>query len=321
MPWIIGIDEAGYGPNLGPFVMTSVACRIPRELEGANLWKVLKKAVRRPGSANNGRLLIEDSKVVYSSSGGLLGLEMGVLAALFPRPAADRNNLREFLEPLCPGHHVDLKAEPWYSGSSLVPIVADPFELQTAADRFQRTCSAQSVAFGLVRSVILFPRKFNTLLDRWGSKGAVLGEALAELLQCNLGIENDDEPVSILVDKHGGRNMYTAILQNALPQSFVLAREESMERSVYELLGLERQVSVVIQPRADAEQFCVALASMVSKYVRELLMRDFNVFWQEQLPGLTPTAGYPGDASRFYEAIRPAIARLGIPEPALWRRK
>ena len=29
MPWIVGLDEAGYGPNLGPFVMSLVAFRVP----------------------------------------------------------------------------------------------------------------------------------------------------------------------------------------------------------------------------------------------------------------------------------------------------
>jgi ribonuclease HII len=320
MPWIVGIDEAGYGPNLGPFVMTSVACRIPEELVGANLWKVLKKAVRRPGSANNGRLLIEDSKIVYSPPGGLLALETGVLAALFLPKLEELSTAGRFLEALCPSHS-DLRSEPWYAGVRSVPVVADLADVQTAAARFVRVCQAQTVHFGLIRSVIICPRQFNALLDQWGSKGAVLGQALADLLQCNLCSENDGEPVSVLVDKHGGRNTYIAILQDALPQGFVLARGESMERSVYEVLGLQRPVTIVIQPRADAEQFCVALASMVSKYVRELLMCDFNEFWQEQMPGVIPTAGYPGDASRFYEAIRPAIARLGIPEPALWRRK
>jgi hypothetical protein len=50
-------------------------------------------------------------------------------------------------------------------------------------------------------------------------------------------------------------------------------------------------------------------------------MAEFNGFWREQVPGLRPTAGYPADARRFYEAIRPAAERLGIPEAALWRRK
>ena len=77
----------------------------------------------------------------------------------------------------------------------------------------------------------------------------------------------------------------------------------------------------VESPRADAEHFCVALASMVSKYLREVLMLEFNRFWQGHVPGLKPTAGYPGDAARFFDAIRPAAKLLGIPEAALWRRK
>src|SRR5262249_42041986 len=101
----------------------------------------------------------------------------------------------------------------------------------------------------------------------------------------------------------------------------VVAQEEGMARSVYQVQGLRRAVRLTFQPRADAEHFCVALASMVSKYVREMLMREFNRFWQEQVPGLKPTAGYPMDSARFFAAIRPAVQRLGLPETAVWRRK
>ena len=60
---------------------------------------------------------------------------------------------------------------------------------------------------------------------------------------------------------------------------------------------------------------------MVSKYLREVLMLEFNTFWQSHVPGLKATAGYPGDAARFFDEIRPLAQRLGIPEAALWRRK
>jgi ribonuclease HII len=97
--------------------------------------------------------------------------------------------------------------------------------------------------------------------------------------------------------------------------------EESMTRSTYRVHGLGRSLALTFQPRADRECFCVALASMVSKYLRELLMGEFNRFWQGHVPGLKSTAGYPGDASRFLEAIRPAAATLKIPEGAIWRQK
>jgi hypothetical protein len=60
---------------------------------------------------------------------------------------------------------------------------------------------------------------------------------------------------------------------------------------------------------------------MASKYLRELLMLEFNRFWQTHVPGLKPTAGYPGDSARFLAEVRDAAARLGISEAALWRRK
>jgi hypothetical protein len=60
---------------------------------------------------------------------------------------------------------------------------------------------------------------------------------------------------------------------------------------------------------------------MVSKYLRELLMGEFNRFWQRHLPGLQPTAGYPGDAERFWTAIQPVAQRLQIPPRVLWRRR
>jgi hypothetical protein len=74
MAWIIGIDEAGYGPNLGPLVMSSVACRVPDEQLDADLWRLLAAAVRRGGDRDDGRLVVDDSKVVYSTSRGLAGL-------------------------------------------------------------------------------------------------------------------------------------------------------------------------------------------------------------------------------------------------------
>jgi ribonuclease HII len=320
MPWILGIDEAGYGPNLGPFVMSSVAVRVPEEFAGANLWQVLRKAVRRAEETEDGRLLIEDSKVVYSSARGLAQLERGVLAAA-AAAVEQAFPLEHYVERICPAAHPELRQECWYHGATALPLESTREELQGAVTRFRQGCEEAGVTLGLIRSVVVCPSRFNALLDQWQSKGAVLGRSLAELLQVNRCPDEGKDSIAVFVDKHGGRNTYAPMLQDALPEGMVVAHEENKDRSVYSVLGLDRSLRLTFQPRADAEHFCVALASMVSKYLREVLMLEFNQFWQRHVPGLKPTAGYPGDAGRFFRDILATAERLGISRDVLWRHK
>jgi hypothetical protein len=321
MAWVIGIDEAGYGPNLGPFVMSAVACRLPDERAGESLWHALRPAVRPEGVEDDGRILVADSKVVYSTARGLLGLERGIHAALGPCLGRDPRTLHACLEGVCPEGVEELRGEAWYRGTSAVPAHAEVGELAGLAERFAAACAGAGVGEWRARSAVVCPPRFNALVAESGSKGSVLAHALAGLLRHSRESLPGDDPLWFFVDKHGGRNAYAAFLQHALPDGFVLAQQEGMARSVYQVHGLGRAVRVTFQPRAEAEHFGVALASMASKYLRELCMREFNQFWLEQVPGLKPTAGYPGDSARFFDAIRPAAQRLGIAEERLWRRK
>ena len=72
-------------------------------------------------------------------------------------------------------------------------------------------------------------------------------------------------------------------------------------------------------PRADPTDGLVALASIVSKTVRELWMDVFNAYWLARMPGLRPTAGYPpipcGSGRRSS-----AVCRARGHDPAHWWR-
>jgi ribonuclease HII len=318
MTWLIGIDEAGYGPNLGPLVMSAVACRVPDSVAGANLWQVLSRTVRRGSDSDDDRLLIDDSKIVYSTARGLQGLERGVHAV----PGVyEQGDLDGWLAARCAGGHGDLCLEPWYRGDTALPVVTDPLALSDGIARFEEGCATAGITDWLVRLVVICPPRFNSLVDSSGTKGAVLAHALASLLCQIEAAARGPDALQFFIDKHGGRNNYAALIQHGLQQGVVAVMEEGMDRSAYRVYGLGRDAHIVFQPRAETEHLCVALASMVSKYVRELCMSEFNRFWRVRVPGLKPTAGYPTDATRFWRAIRPAAAKMGLTEAQLWRRK
>jgi hypothetical protein len=130
----------------------------------------------------------------------------------------------------------------------------------------------------------------------------------------------DGQPISVVCDKHGGRNRYAPLLGEHFPDFMIEIHGESRQRSVYRFGPDGRRMEFCF--RVNAER-CLpaALASMASKYLRELAMRPFNDFWCSRVPGLAPTAGYPQDARRFKIAITAVQCELGIEDNTIWRVK
>ena len=72
MPYLIGIDEAGYAPNLGPLVVGGTLWEVPEP--DCDLYHLLRSSVSRSGSAR--KVAIADSKLLHSPD-SLQNLEIG----------------------------------------------------------------------------------------------------------------------------------------------------------------------------------------------------------------------------------------------------
>ena len=314
--WRIGIDEAGYGPNFGPLVMTAVAWHVDDGIRDDDLWKTLRRVACRCGPKRRpNQLLVDDSKKVYRSGDGVGELECTVLAVL---ESLEPATLRDLLDHLgSPGHEVE---EDWLVGITALPVEITPDRRQTSNRDFHEACQKSGVVRRLVRSRVVGTPRFNALVDRFDSKGAVLAMSLIELARWCIAQEPAENLV-VTVDKHGGRNFYGAILQEISPDAWVTPRVESMRESVYDVRLPGRTMTIAFRPEADANSFETALASIVSKYVRELCMREFNAYWRQHHPEIEPTAGYPGDATRFLDAIRPTLTRMEMPLDRVWRKR
>lgn len=311
MPWVVGIDEAGYGPNLGPLVQAAVALHLPdHDIAG---WDTLKPAVRRCREKADGRLLIDDSKKVYTR-GGLEALEFGVHALV---GCSARKEFGHFLYSVSQLKWIEeLVLENWFDSEELVPLREPP------AVNLRDATIDISVNIGTTAAKLTPARQFNRVVDRTASKATVLSDGLCELLtDIPATLASDREPIIFLCDKLGGRNYYAAIVQDAFPDGWVVIQKEAAEESRYRVELLDRPITITFRPRADGDSVAVALASMLCKYLREVCMRQFNRFWARHVPGIEPTAGYPMDAKRFFDQIKPAMAKLGLTDDQVWRKR
>ena len=318
MRWA-GIDEAGYGPNLGPLVMTAVVAEGPDGRE-PDVWGDLEATVDRAGGASD-KAWVDDSKKVYRAGRGRDRLDASTLAALAASGRGVPETLGGLLEGLGAGTLDEAELTPWLDSGD--PSYPGPRSRSMAeATLARRPFEGARWRIVDVRSVVVGPRRFNDGLEATGSKALVHFSSFARLLAHLRATTPEGHDLAIRGDKHGGRHFYGDLLASAFPDARVVRGAEGPALSRYDLIApTGPRMALGLVPRADAADGLVALASIVSKAVREHWMDAFNAHWTAKVPGLRPTAGYPVDAARFRLAIEPRCIARGLAEADWWRKK
>ncbi|MBX3362602.1 MAG: hypothetical protein KF705_14355 [Phycisphaeraceae bacterium] len=223
---LLGIDEAGYGPLLGPLSVGAAALRAGNWSDGdpaPDFWKLLSTAVcKEPREAKgaNPRIPVADSKKLKLANSvttrhPLVHLERAVLSFMrFAEGAAP--DLPADDAALFDKLGVELERRPWYQevkptpvpvGSSAQSIAIGSNSLGAALENASVDC------LGLWCRTIGETR-FNTIVGETGSKAEATALAIGEYLRMAFekwGSGKQGE-LRIVCDRQGGRTDYAPML-------------------------------------------------------------------------------------------------------------
>ncbi len=270
-----GIDEAGLGPILGPYCGTMVTFNSREPL--IDILKPYQKSV----------FYVDDSKKVYQGKYGFRKLELNVLSFFHLLTGKIPETIQEFIP--------SLNTERYVTDTIKLPISVDSKEIIDQSNKTREIFNKNSIELQDIKRTAVSAENFNLLLDRWNNKSVVCQTIMEPLILSafNSGSQN------IVIDKQGGRKFYKEYLESILNCSIEIVEEED-NKSVY----LAKNSKVIFMAKADSNNFETALASMISKYMRECSMIGFNNFWKQKNPQIKETAGYYTDGMRFINDLR-----------------
>jgi ribonuclease HII len=323
---VIGVDEAGYGPSMGPMTIGATAWRVPIGFDATQMTSLLEpEFLAKPIRPNSTHVPIGDSKKIHREALAVEGLILGSRFLAFA------------IDGVIPGEwdaQIGCYAKMDWERIRTVPWYVKRFSAHT--DLLNRTIPDQQTYFeaGLAkmkqyaielvgaRMRVMDEMEFNREVDRTGNKSTLLGEAsLALVKQVITEFAITGECVEVYCDKHGGRNRYQSILTFAFDEEWFETQVESRACSRYTANWSGHAMQIQFKVDGDSI-FPSAAASILAKWKREELMDRLNGFWQSKLAGdIVRTAGYYVDAVRFAGQIEETATKLGLSRELWWRKK
>jgi hypothetical protein len=341
---LIGIDEAGYGPKIGPLCHGYCAFRCPEQNEQAgqkdsappDLWALLHpSAMKFP--AFEGSIPVDDSKRIHTADRSLKALTHGVRSFLDCLPPESKPAILDDLYSalLSIIDRSRLEEDAWAAAKSETTEAPEPEKPVSKRSGkknklpepppenippLKDALANAEVSILSIGARAMSAKHYNSALKS-GNKADVSWTVIVEQLESLLRLAQPGESVYISIDRQGGRKFYAGRMGNLFAGSMPWVESETPHQSVYKIEHDGRTIRVAFLVNADGLHFPVALGSMAAKLTRELCMRRLNAYFKSHEPTLKPTAGYYGDASRFLRETKALRKKLGIDNEHLIRMK
>lgn len=307
---VVAVDENGLGPRLGPLIVTAVTARCADE-------KAAKVAFGKPGKALAARLGDSKALVAYGDSGlgeawaRAIARRTGRGAgaedpdALFHAIALDP---KDTLRAPCPRDHErqcwGSRGERFTSSEEAIAQVArDLDRLEKRGVTVVRVEVAHVCTESLNRAVASGQSRF--LVDLHTMERLVLSAR-----------EHAGEDLLAACGKVGGYDRYGAHF-GPLSGHLHTVMEEGRARSEYRFPGIGR---VAFVRDADETHLLVGMASLVGKWVRDLMMDRIVRYHREVDESLPSASGYHDPVTtRFIEASALARKKRALPDACFER--
>jgi ribonuclease HII len=305
----IGIDENGLGPRLGPLVVTAVVAVTSGDGNA--------RAESRPKGALRKRL--DDSKKLVAYRDNALGeawargiaRRMGHPQLGSPEAVVRALSLdaAEVLAAPCPGEH---GAQCWSAEGE--EFLCDA-KLLARVERDLAQLEAIGVNVTRAACVVTCTRRLNDGVARGLSRFDMDLHAMERLtLEAREQVGRD---VVATCGKVGGFDRYSSAF-GPLGGRLHAVAEEGRARSEYVMPGLG---SIAFVRDADANHLLVCMASLVGKWVRDVLMGRIVRYHRADHPDLPDASGYHDPVTtRFIKATRLTRKRRGLPDDCFERK-
>lgn len=303
---LLGVDENGLGPLLGPLVVTAARARATEA--GAAF------AAKKARGARKTRL--GDSKGLVAFGESALGEAWA--RALARRDGADPASPEELFRRLSVRSHDELRAPCPRAHRDLCFRDGDVFQ---ADEDLVRTCTKDIEALakkGLelssVRTVVVCNRRLNEAAARGISRFQVDLEAMEDLVLD--AHEAAREPVMATLGRVGGYTFYSDKFRRLAAYPFETVAE-APRASTYDFGPLGE---LSFAQDADASHLLVGLASLVGKWVRDVATARITSYLRAHDATLPDASGYHDPVTRrFVEGTKALRVRLRVEDACFLR--
>jgi ribonuclease HII len=310
--YLVGVDENGLGPRLGPLIVTAVLVRAD------------ERGAKVASSRARGKLRerLDDSKALVSFRERALGeawaraihartsphVRAGTVDDLIHALSLDA---RAPLRAMCPDGHAPqcwrTDGEELSRDDTLVRDVARDLE----------TLAARGVAVVGARVAIVCTRRINDAVARGFSRFHVDLHTMERLVVW--AREAASEEIVATCGKVGGFDRYGDRFGGPLAGRLHLALQEGRAKSSYKMPGIG---TIAFVRDADASHMLVSMASLVGKWVRDVLMSRIVRHHRASVPHLPDASGYyDAITTRFIDASALARKKAQLPDACFVRNR